>query len=255
MKVKKIEVNKLSNKYVAYEWDLLANKRDKIISEKKDISFLNVTMPYILSRIKGRINGTVLDCGCGTGYLSNKIARLTENKVIGIDISKKSVDIAEKKYADVNNLFFFNRSIEDFSKEYRKKISLCVANMVLMDILKLKECLNCLNSILVKDANFFITITNPVFWPVYWGYKNKDWFSYNSEIAVHIAPDDKTKFPWKSTHFHRPVHLYLEMLYEAGFSIQDVKELYPQKIDLLLQHRYTYPRFLGIECKKYKDIY
>src|SRR5581483_1407252 len=75
-----------------------------------------VRVPWVQDEIKKRIAGSasVLDVGCGAGFLTNPLA-LQGHTVTGIDISSSSLDIAKKydktkkvKYihADAYNLPF-----------------------------------------------------------------------------------------------------------------------------------------------------
>jgi predicted TPR repeat methyltransferase len=73
-------------------WDKVANIYDKV--EKKDeqiyINIIERTKKHL------KISDTVLDCGCGTGLISNEIA--DDVKVIhAIDISSNMIGIAVKK--------------------------------------------------------------------------------------------------------------------------------------------------------------
>ncbi|MEF8848761.1 MAG: METTL5 family protein [Candidatus Thermoplasmatota archaeon] len=57
-------------------------------------------------------NKEILDLGCGTGIFSIAAATMNAKKVIGVDIDKKSIEIA-KKQAEKNNLAikFINKDI------------------------------------------------------------------------------------------------------------------------------------------------
>lgn len=107
-------VDNITKKEIATEWDLVADKREQLIQSSSDISLLYVTEPFVtkcLNLIPGK---NVLDCGCGTGHLSAIIAKFDRN-VTAIDISGKSINIAEEKYNQIKNLKFYRHSIEDHS--------------------------------------------------------------------------------------------------------------------------------------------
>lgn len=61
-------------------------------------------------------NGTILDIGCGTGWLLRQVAKSYQNiKGIGIDISSKMIDIAEEEACreNIDNLSFIKSDWEE----------------------------------------------------------------------------------------------------------------------------------------------
>ena len=62
------------------------------------------------------INKTFLDIGCGSGIFSIAASHLGVRKVVGIDISKESIDTSKankNKFASQNNIEFIHKSIFD----------------------------------------------------------------------------------------------------------------------------------------------
>ena len=91
---------------IAGEWDNIALKRHELIVSGKDLSFSHVLLPCILDNIHDCNLNIVVDCGCGTGVLTSKIASKA-NQVFGVDVSPNSIEIAKKYYLDIDNLIFF----------------------------------------------------------------------------------------------------------------------------------------------------
>lgn len=56
----------------------------------------------------------VLDAGCGPGHLTNKIAEMTDGAVLGIDISKPMIALAQSKYKR-SNLSFNIQSFDEIT--------------------------------------------------------------------------------------------------------------------------------------------
>ena len=150
-----------SLKDVGNEWDLISKERQNAIEQGLDISLLSVTAPWILKHIDKEQPKTVLDVGCGTGYLTSLISQKT-NICYGIDISKRSIDIAKSKYGNKNTHFFLS-SIKDFHSDLL--FDCCVSNMVFMSDPEIEQSLKNIYANLKNDGLLYIMITHPFFWP------------------------------------------------------------------------------------------
>ena len=232
---------------IANEWDDISSKREVLIKEGKDISFEHVLLPSVLSHFKNCNKDFVVDCGCGTGVLTNYLSK-DAKKIIGIDISAKSIEIA-KKDNSAQNINFYNKSINELAFTHPLSASVCVANMFLMDALNLNNTIESISNILIDDGIFIATITHPCFWPIYWNYFNEEWFNYDKEII--IESDFKTTFGNKfgtSTHIHRPLNMYVNALINNGLKILLIDEPYPTYS--VTGYKFEYPRFLLFKCQK-----
>lgn len=241
--------NILSEQAIEYEWDHIAEARDIIIQEGKDISLLDVTEPFVLKQLCKYQPKDVLDCGCGTGHLSSLIAQKIKANVDAIDISGKSINIAKQKFINVNYLHFQKNSIIKHAKT-KKTYESCVANMVLMDTINLEDNLKAIFQMLKIGGTFIFTITHPDFWPIYWNYFNESWFEYNKEIYIKAPFRVNSRTMLETTHIHRPLNMYLSSLNNAGFHIVEIRELFPLSSHLDIDYCYDYPRFMGFVCKK-----
>lgn len=93
-------------------------------SPKDDTSALyihNLVTPYYLrnKKVISSEGKVILDAGCGTGYKSLILAEANPNsKIIGIDISEPSLDLARKRfqYHGLENGEFHLLSIDDLPK-------------------------------------------------------------------------------------------------------------------------------------------
>lgn len=239
----------IDEKTIEYEWDTIAEYREHIISEGKDISLLDVTEPFILKNLSDYQSQSILDCGCGTGHLSALIARKFEKNLDAIDISGKSINIAKRNFGEIKGLNFYKRSIIEHINS-QKIYDCCIANMVLMDTIDLKDNLKAIYNMTRNTGAFIFTITHPCFWPIYWNYFNESWFDYNKEIYIKAPFKISGKIMTESTHIHRPLNMYLSYIQDAGFDIIKIEELFPTSSHLDIDYFYDYPRFLGVVCKK-----
>ena len=94
-------------------WDNLAQIHYHRLSDGRDITFHKIFLPVIVDTIQeqaGFNTYSVLDVGCGTGYLTGLISNYARN-VLGIDSSKTSIDIAIKHNNNMANIDFINEDI------------------------------------------------------------------------------------------------------------------------------------------------
>ena len=90
----------------------------------------------------------ILDIGCGTGQLTNKIHG-TGAIVTGIDASQEMIRKAEENYSDIK---FFVKDATDFS--FDSKFDAVFSNATLHWINKQKETLQCIYNVLKKGGRF-----------------------------------------------------------------------------------------------------
>ncbi len=240
---------------IVMEWDIIAPMRDEQIETGQDISFHHILMPTLLSLTSTMPKDSyVIDCGSGTGRITRELARMFR-RVIGVDMSSVSIDIAKRHYEFVGNLVFVNMLIEEYAKAYMgPRYSIATANMTIMDMLSLEDGLLAINSLLIPGGVFSFTITHPLFWPKYWRYDNKRWFDYNREIVIEapfVISDQGDVATHVTTHIHRPLNMYAEKLNRAGFHIVQILEPMPNsKMHDAYPRRWKFPRFLAMQCVK-----
>lgn len=66
----------------------------------------------------------VLDIGCGTGVLTNKLITIGSKKITGIDISKQMISQANKKFTDIDNVNFICKDILDFDPKEKFDVAI-----------------------------------------------------------------------------------------------------------------------------------
>ncbi|MFP7442643.1 MULTISPECIES: bifunctional 2-polyprenyl-6-hydroxyphenol methylase/3-demethylubiquinol 3-O-methyltransferase UbiG [Bacillus] len=234
------------------EWDTISSTRFEQLSNHKDLSFEYIIKPFILRELKKFDTSKVIDIGCGTGNLSYLLKDSVDD-LIGIDFSKKSVELAKKLSQGITNIQFYHSNIEDFHKKYKgAPFTLAISNMTLMDVSHLEEVLASISNLLDSGGKLFFTIIHPCFWPKYKGYENEAWYNYKEEIFIegnfNIALEKNQNL---TTHIHRPLESYMKALIKFGFNIEDFDELLPEKEFMnKFPSKITYPRFLAITAKK-----
>lgn len=251
MKTLPKKVFSVNNRDLSRQWDIIAQARNEQLRAGRDLSFQFILMPTILKLIGASNKDLVLDAGCGSGILTEQIAKFSK-QIIGIDMSRVNINIANASIHKQSNIEYSYSTIEAYARKLTQpKFSLLVANMFLQDVKNLKQCIKVFSKIISPGGHLVFSIAHPWFWPTYWGYDRYDWFKYDDEIAIE-APfrisSDK-KLIGVTTHFHRPLSCYLNELHSSGFEIESLTEPMPRKeIELKYPKIWKFPRFLAIKC-------
>jgi 2-polyprenyl-3-methyl-5-hydroxy-6-metoxy-1,4-benzoquinol methylase len=249
-------VSDRTNRDLASEWDQVAYYRLKSILEGGDKTYSEIIVPAILSVIDRIWSGTsaqqhsYLDVGCGVGHLSHVISVYDQRAVVdAIDISETSIEIARRNF-DSRNVVFVWSSLEDFTAD--RQYDVLLANMFLMNCLDYRMALSKFNKMLKVGGFFIATIPHPCYWPRYWQYERSEWFDYCREIAIETFFKTSTlgETQFKTTHFHRPLEMYLKSIGDSAFVLFSVNEL---AHNIIIEGA-NLPRHLLLSGFKIKDI-
>jgi SAM-dependent methyltransferase len=180
----------------------------------------------VLWAFAGDVKGhTVLDAGCGTGYLSKKLhdrgARVT-----GIDFAERMIEIARAHNPDIDFRVDSCAELRTLDDEY---FDLVIANYVLMDTPDLHGTLHAFHRVLKPDGVAVLIFSHPCF-PQGRATVSEDgeviqygWnFSYFEQRKYVDLPwaHFTAEFIW----FHRPLSDYWKAFKAAGFVVVDFEE-------------------------------
>ena len=240
-----------TNTDIANEWDNFAILRLQQLERNEDISMDFVLTPLLFEMALNADFSNVIDLGCGTGYVTKQLAKKS-NKILGIDVSSNSIKVANENKGKLQNLHFIHSSIEEFALNHEHEFTIGFSNMTLMDVPNLDDVIQAASKLINENGYFIITITHPYFWPFYWKYYDKDWFNYSEEIEIESEfKISSTETQYTTTHYHRPLEKYINTLTNYGFQVEKIFEPIPDIVILRkYPHKWNFPRFLGIRCKK-----
>ena len=145
---------------IAPDWDGMERRTDEEILS-------------LLRRVGIKRGDRVLDLGCGTGRITSLLNSLSENKVLGMDVSPKMIEIAREKYKDSDCAEFICGDFLDF--DFAEKFDVVVIynaypHFMLPEILAKK-----LSETVLTDGRFTVVHS----------------LGRNRLTAVHSACDDK----------------------------------------------------------------
>lgn len=203
-------------------WDENVIIRASDLEDATDKSYHNLIMPWVVEKVKSNTaaQNTIIDIGCGCGYLTNAIYQTGRDKIIGVDISSASIAYAKEKYPHIH---FWCEDICDL-KEMRE-FDLCLAVMVLNNMPNIYDFFESARNLLTDEGSLILVIPHPCFWPAQ-HLKNKE-FDYSRERAYEFTFATQGRNDYSSTvfYFHRMLETYLHCIEENGFFIKDFHEI------------------------------
>ena len=251
------------------DYDNKAKERQNEILNNTNKAHTYVEKPMMRSMLENLKIKKVLLLGCGTGDESRMFKELGAKEIVGIDISKESIDIAKKTYpncefyvADMHNLPFDDDSFDFIYSSLAIHYSNSPKKIF-------KEVYRVLNN----NGYFLYSVGHPLRWTSekvninneefkLLGYQNskevnKIYGNYNTftKVEEYLACEDITFnlfIASPSTHF--------KLLKNCGFQIEDFSESYAidelKKIDYNYWYRYhEFPQFMAFlarKCKKHE---
>lgn len=185
---------------------------------------------------------TVLDAGCGEGYLSRILAQRGAN-VTGIDISSRLVEMARTKEPEST----ISYQVADLSQPlpaYEGHFDLVASYFVLNDVYDYRGFLTTLASVL-KPAGRLVLLMNNPYSLVVRGHVT-DYFAASGQAFLYrgLAEEGILVHFW-----HRTLEEYLAASFAAGFQLQQLIDVptpegsFKRRADTLIPEGYHFPFF------------
>jgi ubiquinone/menaquinone biosynthesis C-methylase UbiE len=206
-------------------WNRVADDWQTQIGAARDSNRVLNSDP-VLWAFAGQVGGlTVLDAGCGTGYLSEQL-RDRGAVVTGVDISERMIEIARAQHPNID---FRVDSCSELRAIKDGEFDLVIANYVLMDTPDLEGTMHAFSRVLRTKRTAVLVFSHPCFpqgrATVSTGGQetNYCWIFPYFERRSCVDP------PWGHftsdfTWFHRPLSDYWKAFKMAGFIVQDFEE-------------------------------
>ena len=174
----------------------------------------------------GDVSGlTVLDAGCGTGYLSKKL-RDQGARVTGIDFSERMIAIARAQNPDID---FRVDSCSELATIDDGLFDIVIANYVLMDTPDLRAAMDAFNRVLKTDGVAVLVFSHPCFpqgRATVSGEREETSYCWSFS---YFEPKKCSDPPWahftsEFIWFHRPLSDYWKAFTAAGFGVVGFEE-------------------------------
>ncbi|UJG44500.1 MAG: methyltransferase domain-containing protein [Candidatus Heimdallarchaeum endolithica] len=234
--------------------------------DEGDINRQLVIDPVLMKLIGKVKNLSILDAGCGNGYLARKLARLGA-KVTGVDFSKTFIDYCKRREEKEQlGCKFFTASLDDLTIFENESFDLVVSNIVFIDVKNYKQSFIEISRVLKQNGRFIWSNLHPCFGRINQFNMRLPFDNPRNEDNIIIFDryfDSRAKLiSWGKINpiwqFERTLTEYSKALKSAGFVITEIVEPRPEmekikKHPKLLAFDYDRaPTFIIFECQKIK---
>lgn len=171
----------------------------------------------------------VLDLGCGYGWHCIYAAENGAQDVLGTDISKKMLEVAEEKNGH-EKIKYHCRAMEDLSFG-EGAFDIIISSLAFHYIKDFASLVKQISHWLTSKGYFVFSVEHPVFT----SYGTQDWY-YDSQGGILHFPVDNYYYEGERravflgeeiTKYHRTLTTYLNTLLQNGFELQHVIEPQP----------------------------
>lgn len=191
-----------------------------------------------LKRILPKLNNkTLLDLGCGYGWHCIYAIEQGAKKAIGIDISKKMLDVARIK-TPFKQVEYIQVAMEDFEAP-EETFDIVLSSLAFHYIADFDTIVKKVYSCLKKGGSFVFSVEHPLFT----AYGTQDWHRDANGEIIHFPVDNYFNEGRRVANFlgeevikyHKTLTTYINGLLSNGFEIKETIEPQPsqQMIDTI----------------------
>ena len=233
-------------------WDTNASFWVQIIRERRDKYRDELTDPAMLKAIGEPAGLTVLDAGCGEGYLSRILARRGAT-VAGVDFSANLIEAARIQNATDALPISFDVANVDKLPYADDTFDLVVCNHLVNDLYDPSKPIGEFARVLRNDGRLIILMLHPCF---YNKHAERDQATngliassyFETRSIEQVFEVDGLTSPVANTAWFRPLEFYTEELCKSGFAITSLTEPHPSpeqvQADRFWSKGFTRPLFM-----------
>lgn len=209
---------------VRASWDTKARDWKSQVGDHGDWNRRLCSDP-VLFELLGKVrHKSILDAGCGTGYLTQKLTSLGADAV-GVDLSPKMIETARQHYTEIDFRVDDVSTLQTISDD---EFDIVVSNYVLMDTPDLPAAINSIYRVLRPGGVAVVAFSHPCF----------------PQTSASVQPDETISYHWKHSYFeqskqidapwkhfqsefiwyHRPLEDYWRQFRSSGFHVTEMRE-------------------------------
>jgi 2-polyprenyl-3-methyl-5-hydroxy-6-metoxy-1,4-benzoquinol methylase len=230
-------VSSIKNRY-----DEFATEYARMMTAQEDAGAADSNMLRFLQAVGDVAGLTVLDAGCGEGYLSRILARRGA-EVTGIDISPRLVELARDKGPD-GRITYLVADLSQPLPAYQEHFDLVASYFVLNDVYDYRGFLATLASALKPAGRLVLFLNNPYSLVV--RSHVTDYFAASGEALPYRG---LTEEGVKVHFWHRTLEEYLAASLATGLQLQQLVDVptpegsFKRRSDTLIPEGYHFPFF------------
>jgi ubiquinone/menaquinone biosynthesis C-methylase UbiE len=239
-------------------WNLMTSDYEYFTN--KDESFSNlIEWPCIKQMLPVLKNKTILDIGCGTGRFSFHLDTYEPKSILGIDIAKEMIALAQYKNKS-NRIIFKQSSVEKLSEVCNIRFDFIFSSTATHYFSDLRQAFRSIYGVLEDNGVVIISAMHPLYTAQYPFTQDSEWkIQYlHKDIREYYQPwtkYGKSKNGVICKSFHYTFSDYINGLIEAGFEVKEIQEPSPPiKWKETNKERYedllNVPIFFVIKCVK-----
>jgi 2-polyprenyl-3-methyl-5-hydroxy-6-metoxy-1,4-benzoquinol methylase len=230
-----------SENQISAAWDTFAHEWAGGYTEHGDLNRQYVVDPVVL-QLMGSVEGlSILDAGCGNGYLCRLLAKRGA-RIVGVDVSKEFIQMARQQEKKLPlGIEYHVGTLCNLNLFQDEGFDVVVSNLVLMDLPDLDKAISELHRVLKRGGRLVFSIMHPCFAsPPVHGWVRAPFDTDRKEDRIYWKVDryfDRAMEIWRLSEanqpplysFHRPLSDYIKTLFKHGFTITDFEEPVPSK--------------------------
>lgn len=204
-------------------YDQFADEYAKLLQEwsNSDYSlYHDLVLPQVLEFLGDVEDHTVLDAGCGEGYVSRLLADRGA-QVTGVDISTRLIEMAKSNDASQSIRYM----AQDISKglPFDAQFDLVVSNFVLNDVYDYVGYINTLGYVTKPKGRVVLSFNNP--YSAVFRAKAKNYYDSGTAVLYERLSQSGVRV----YHFHRTLEDYITAFRQAGFLLRSLSDLSASK--------------------------
>jgi len=250
------------NSQVRSSWDPLAEWYDGWMGQEGSRHH-QLVLPTVMELLDVQSGDKVIDLGCGQGVLAEPIAK-AGGRITGIDASDKLIAIAQQRHGKDGEFYVGNvTKLSQESGFVPESFDKAVFLLSIQDINPLLRALQSAAWALKADGTLVILMTHPAFRiprQSGWGFDEKRKLRYR-RVDAYLTPNEIPLKPYPgqtgvSVSYHRPLQEYFSALKQAGFVVEDLRELSTaqwlndQTVRAEARAVREIPLFLALQCRR-----
>jgi len=243
-------------------WGKVAMWYDSHLQED-DTYHAQVVVPNLIRLIDLKKNQSLLELGCGQGYVLEKFISHSKN-LTGVDIGKELIDIAKKKNKEIK---YFVGSAEDPQILVGQTFDVLMIVLAIQNMKHLNLVVENISRLLSPKGRVYLVLNHPAFripqfsnWSFSEDKKTQsrvvDLYMSEKEISIDMNPG-QTENKKITPSFHRPLQMYSKAFAKHNFAITKIEEWMSHKTsqpgpraEVENRARKEFPMFMCLELKR-----